>query len=96
MPFLENVIEIDVRAAIGYNQLTLDNGSHFTFYAHDKSSWPAKRQAELFYINELAAATSVDTDQTQQFELKTISLFWWYALSLLGFCGLWLDERLFD
>lgn len=96
VPFLENVIEVDVWPEPGYNQLTFGDGPPFSFYAHDKNSWIAKRQSDLFAKNKMAANSSVGKERIEQFELKTISSFWWYALFLLGFCGLWLDERLYD
>ncbi len=96
VPFLDNVIEVDAWPKAGYNQLSLGDGPAFSFYAHNKDSWEAKRQKDLYAINQMAANSSEGKEREQQFELKTISSFWWYALTLLGFCGLWLDERLYD
>ncbi len=96
VPFLEHVIEVDVWPEIGHNKLSFGEGPEFSFYAHDQESWQAKRQAELYIINQMAANSYLGKEQEQQFKLKTISPFWWYAMVLLGFCGLWLDERLYD
>lgn len=97
VPFLENVVEVDVWSEQGYNQLSFgDNESGFVFYAHNKDSWAAMRQDELYTINGLASVSSKGIERGTQFQQKTISYFWWYALVLFGFCGLWIDERLYD
>jgi len=97
VPYLNGVTDVSLWPIPGYNRITLEvGGVELKFYAHQKASWNAVKQVQLGPINKQAAKAS-STMPTPIFrEGKPISMFWWYALCLLGFGMLWLDERLFD
>jgi len=72
----------------------LNNSQELSFYAHEVGSWPAVKQSQRLEINQQAAESSISLESNSSvLEYREISLYWWYAMVLLGFGGLWLDER---
>jgi hypothetical protein len=96
VPFLNNVTEVSLWPSQGYNKISLEDGkAALKFYAHKKDAWQAVKQSQLLSMNMHAAMSSDMLPIPVYYEDHPISKFWWYALVLLGFGALWLDERLF-
>jgi len=96
IPFLDDVFELNIWPEVGYNTLAIENGHTMPLYAHSRESWRAKRQSYLSVLNQQAAdASQAYLAPTITVE-KSISFIWWYIMALLGFCALWIDERLYD
>lgn len=96
-PFLAGVLEAEVQPLAGYNKIKINGSDELSFYAHEQDAWAAVRQHHLAKINSMASdgtrnVAAPATHTTRQ----EISLYWWYAITLFGFGGLWLHEQLYS
>jgi len=96
VPFVSGVSEVTIVPKAGYQTIDLgDQSSPLQFYVHGERTWSAMRQAQLRRINKEAASSSnYNKDKLSFKTAEEITFYWWYGLVLLGFGGLWLDERL--
>ncbi len=93
-PFLSGSTEVSALPQPGTNTIRIHDSEELTFYAHEQEAWAGVRQRHLAKINSVVSHER--TDQAAPTTLTTqqeISLYWWYAITLLGLGGLWLHER---
>ncbi len=96
VPFLEGITEVSLYPSSGYNTLEVHNNEELTFYAHEKGTWMAMQQKKYSALTSKATQSSIKSNPSTYTSSKPISTYWWYLLFLVGFGGLWLDERIVD
>ena len=85
-----------VRSNAGWNRLSINADKYVhRFYTHPSNSWHAIKQSHLHSINHTAAKAQRAISKRENHTSKELPFYWGLIISLIGFGGLWMHERIY-
>lgn len=97
IPFINGLYEITIWPKRGYNFIAIPESTiDLRFYAHPTNTWQSIRQQILTEETKRAVLKSQQKGLNGTKQLSEVPFYYWFAILLLGFGSLWMDETLFD
>lgn len=92
----EGLYYIPLKTANGWHSIKIESSkSSHRFFVHAVDSWQAKKQSYLHKVNTQAANKPKQLGKRENTITKELPFYWGLLLSLLGFGGLWIHERIY-